>query len=171
MNRLPKEPSPDGAPFEEGDGNGNSLKKVSLSGMVLVACPWVTDPAYNRSVFLIIEQNENGTIGVVLNKPMALDPKPLLNFLFKGESISEGSELGHFNFGGPNNGPILAIHSESALAEGGNSQGVYLSAQVDTLRQLAEHSPEHLRWIIGHANWEKSQLEQEIIDEIGRAHV
>jgi putative transcriptional regulator len=91
---------------------------------------------------------------------MVMDPKPLLNFLFEGEVVGATCNgMSHFNFGGPNNGPILAIHNESALAEGGNDQGVYLSAQVETLRQLAQSSPEHLRWFIGHASWDKSQLE------------
>jgi putative transcriptional regulator len=155
MNRLPS----DQVPFE-----GNS-QKVLLTGSVLVSSPWVRDPNFANSVCLIVEHSDNGTVGVLLNRPMVMDPKPLLNFLFEGEVVGAASGMAHFNFGGPNNGPILAIHNESALAEGGNDHGVYLSAQVETLRQLAQSSPEHLRWFIGHATWGKSQLEQEIVSE------
>jgi len=163
MNRLPSDPMPQGS--GNGDGLGSS-DKVLLTGTVLVAGPWVRDPNFAKSVCLIVEHTDKGAAGVFLNRPIVFDPKPLLNFLFEGEPSSVASiGTGHFNFGGPQNGPILAIHNESALAEGGNDQGVYLSAQVETLRQLAQSSPEHLRWFIGHATWGKSQLEREIVAE------
>lgn len=163
MSRLPSDAMP------KGSGNGQGLgssDRVLLTGSVLVASPWVRDPNFSKSVCLIVEHSVMGAAGIFLNRPMVMDPKPLLNFLFEGEAANNGGvDLGHFNFGGPKNGPILAIHNESALAEGGNDHGVYLSAQVETLRQLAQSSPEHLRWIIGHATWDKSQLEQQIVDE------
>lgn len=161
MNRLPSDPSPGGS--GKGQGSGDS-ERVLLTGSLLASSPWVRDPAFANSVCLIVEHSDSGAVGVFLNRPMVMDPKPLLNFLFEGEVVGATcGGMSHFNFGGPNNGPILAIHNESALAEGGNDQGVYLSAQVETLRQLAQSSPEHLRWFIGHAAWGKSQLEQEII--------
>ena len=162
MNRLPSEQ----APFE-GDGQGfGRSEKVLLTGSVLVSSPWVQDPNIASGVCLIVEHTDKGAVGVFLNRPMVMDPKPLLNFLFEGEVVAAaGTGMSHFNFGGPNNGPILAIHNESALAEGGNDHGVYLSAQVETLRQLAQSSPEHLRWFIGHATWGKLKLEQEIVSE------
>ncbi|MFN5393891.1 MAG: YqgE/AlgH family protein [Planctomycetota bacterium] len=162
MNRLPSEQ----VPFE-GDGQGfGRSEKVLLTGSVLVSSPWVQDPNIASGVCLIVEHTDKGAVGVFLNRPMVMDPKPLLNFLFEGEVVAAaGTGMSHFNFGGPNNGPILAIHNESALAEGGNDHGVYLSAQVETLRQLAQSSPEHLRWFIGHATWGKLQLEQEIVSE------
>lgn len=159
MNRLPSDQSP--------ENQGNS-EKVLLTGSLLAASPWAREPNFRNSVCLIVEHGEEGAVGVVLNRPMELDPKPLMSFLFEGQEqvamASADVRTAHFNFGGPNNGPILAIHSESALAEGGNNHGVYLSAQLPTLRQLAQNSPEHLRWFIGHAAWAKSQLEQQIVD-------
>ncbi|MCY3007858.1 MAG: YqgE/AlgH family protein [Planctomycetota bacterium] len=159
MNRLPSDQS------RENQGNSD---KVLLTGSLMAASPWARDPNFRNSVCLIVEHGEQGAVGVVLNRPMELDPKPLLSFLFEGQEQelvdTAGIPMAHFNFGGPNNGPILAIHNESALAEGGNNHGVYLSAQLPTLRQLAQNSPEHLRWFIGHAVWTKSQLEQQIVD-------
>ena len=161
MNRLPSDQVPEG----NGQGLGDS-GKILLTGSVLVSSPWVQDPSIANSVCLIVEHTDQGAVGVFLNRPMVMDPKPLLNFLFEGEVVGAAvAGMSHFNFGGPNNGPILAIHNESALAEGGNDHGVYLSAQVETLRQLAQSSPEPLRWFIGHATWGKSQLEREIVAE------
>ncbi len=138
-------------------------ERVSLAGYLLVASPEMADPVFSHTVCLVVEHTAKHAIGVVLNKPMTLDPKPLWTELFQSGSKPEVT-LSHFNFGGPKSGPILAIHSDSSLAEGGNNQGVYLSAQVETLRKLASTTPAHMRWIIGHANWGPSQLETEIVD-------
>jgi putative transcriptional regulator len=121
-----------------------------------------------RTVCLIVEHTAEHAVGIVLNRPMAVDPRPFWGQLFEGEKQPERS-ADHFNFGGPKNGPILAIHSDSSLAEGGNNQGVYLSAQVDTLKKLAVMTPDHLRWFIGHVNWDAGQLEGQILS--GSWHV
>jgi putative transcriptional regulator len=83
--------------------------------------------------------------------------------LLEGAAKPENA-VSHINFGGPQNGPVLAIHDNELLAEGGNSQGVYLSAQTETLRKIAQVTPDHCRLFIGHAVWQVSQLETEIVN-------
>ena len=68
----------------------------------------------------------------------------------------------HLNFGGPHSGPVVAIHNREALAEGGNGNGIYLAAQVETLKKLALVPPEHYRLLVGHAAWKAGKLEEEI---------
>lgn len=143
--------------------------RVSLAGCLLAAHIDVVDPMFSRGVCLIVEHTDEATVGIMLNRPLAMDPNPFWKTLFEGKPSIQGGMAGHFNFGGPQNGPIVAIHSDSTLAEGGNGDGIYVSAQVETLQKLAETAPEHLRWFIGHAVWEKSRLEQEIVE--GKWHV
>lgn len=119
---------------------------------------------FNKGVCLIVEHTEKGTVGIMLNRPLTIDPTPVWKTLFQGGLSPKVGLAGHFNFGGPENGPIVAIHNDSKLADGGNSQGVYVSAQAESLQKLASTAPEHLRWFIGHAEWRKSELEQEIVD-------
>lgn len=153
MNRLPG-----------GSKGDESAEGGLLTGCVLASSPSYMDSDLDRSVCLIIEQTEDATIGVFLNRPMDVDPKPLWNLLMMDGGTLEAVRQGHFNFGGPNNGPILAIHSDSQHAEAGNELGVYLSAQTETLKKLVHGAPEHLRWFIGNASWEKGELEREIVD-------
>ncbi len=40
--------------------------------------------------------------------------------------------------------------------------GVYLAAQVDTLKKLVYIAPEHYRLVVGHAAWEANQLVEQI---------
>lgn len=158
MNRIPAGKSD----LSSGDGELQP-ERVSLAGCLLAAHVDMEDPLFRNGVCLIVEHTEKGTVGIMLNRPLAMDPTPVWKTLFQSES-SEGNALsGHFNFGGPENGPIVAIHSDSTLAEGGNSQGVYVSAQAESLQKLATTAPEHLRWFIGHAQWGRSELEREIV--------
>lgn len=42
---------------------------TALKGSLLVAYPTLSDPNFNRTVVLVCEHNEDGAVGVVLNRP------------------------------------------------------------------------------------------------------
>jgi putative transcriptional regulator len=148
--------------------DGDGIPRVSLAGFLLVAAPGVQDPVFSRSVCMIVEHSDEHTIGIMLNKPLAIDTKLLWSQLLDGVE-KPVNLLGHVNFGGPTNGPVLAIHDNKQLAEGGNDQGIYLSAQAETLKKIAQDSPDHCRIFVGHSVWSVSQLETEIVD--GKWHI
>jgi putative transcriptional regulator len=152
MNRLPKD-----------ENSGETVPRVSLAGYLTVAAPGVQDPVFARSVCIIVEHSPERTVGIMLNRPLELDTNPLWEQLLEGAEKPTHA-VSHVNFGGPQNGPVLAIHDHKQLAEGGNNQGVYLSAQTETLKKLAQVAPQHCRLFIGHAVWQVSQLEQEIVN-------
>jgi putative transcriptional regulator len=152
MNRTPKIPNSD-----------DLAPRISLAGYLMVAAPGVQDPVFARSVCIIVENSLERTIGIMLNRPLAIDTTSLLEQLLEGAAKPQNA-VSHINFGGPQNGPVLAIHDNELLAEGGNSQGIYLSAQTETLRKIAQVTPDHCRLFIGHAVWQVSQLETEIVN-------
>lgn len=152
MNRIP-----------ESLGKKDENPRISLAGRLLIAAPCVQDPVFCRSVCIVVEHSTEQTIGIMLNRRLAVDSNAFLEQLLDGAESTESS-ISYVNFGGPQNGPVLAIHDNQQLAEGGNSQGVYLSAQTDTLKKLAITTPEHCRLFVGHAVWQVSQLETEIIN-------
>ena len=157
MNRIPKSEHLD-----------EDQPRISLAGYLLVASPGIKDPVFERSVCIIVEHTKERTIGIMLNRPLAIDTSALWEQLLEG-AAKPANAVSHLNFGGPQNGPVLAIHDNEHLAEGGNSQGVYLSAQTETLKKLAQVTPEHCRLFIGHAVWSFLQLETEVVD--GQWHV
>lgn len=152
MNRLP-----------EASDSKEENPRISLAGSLLIAAPSIQDPVFARSVCIVVEHSTEQTIGIMLNRRLAVDSGMFLEQLLDGASAVD-STISYVNFGGPQNGPVLAIHDNQLLAEGGNSQGVYLSAQSDTLKKLAQTTPEHCRLFVGHAVWQVSQLETEIIN-------
>ncbi len=154
MNRLP--------PSEEPESQS---PKLSLAGLLLVAAPQVHDELFGKTVCLVLEHGVEHSIAVVLNRPFALDVLPLWEQLTNGLTKTANPPH-HLNFGGPHSGPVVAIHNREALAEGGNGNGIYLAAQVETLKKLALVPPEHYRLFVGHAAWKAGLLEQEIMGGI-----
>ena len=153
MNRLPK----------DNENQDSQHLPMSLTGVLLVATPRLTDDIFGRSVCLVLEHVPDHSVGVVLNRPFAIDVAPLWQELTSGLSKT-ASPPPHLHFGGPVSGPVVAIHDRESLAEAGNGNGVYLAAQVENLKKLVLIPPEHYRLFVGHAAWKSGQLEQEIRD-------
>lgn len=144
-------------------GTQDESPRISLAGYLLVAAPGIQDPVFARSVCIVVEHSAEQTIGIMLNRRLVMDTALLWDQLLEG-STKPANAVSYVNFGGPQSGPVLAIHDNQQLAEGGNSQGIYLSAQSDTLKKLAQTTPNHCRLYVGHAVWRVAQLETEIIN-------
>jgi putative transcriptional regulator len=144
--------------------NGDDTKytpTMDLAGQLLVAAPKVEDDIFSRSVCLVLQHAPEQSVGVLLNRPFSLDVRPLWEHLTEGLTKT-ASPPDYLNFGGPNSGPVVAIHDRPNLAEAGGKNGVYLAAQVETLRKLALVSPDHYRLFVGHSVWPSGQLEKEV---------
>ncbi len=191
------------------------IANPSLSGNLLVASSLVTDPIYAGGVCLIIYQDEDQTIGVMLNRPLQPTPEALLK-VFGAEpgpssrlnpqnkaleeppseviadSDSAGSEAAPdeiapshsegglsvpsgdakemastspwrmIHFGGPQSGPVVAIHQQSELAEAETGTGIYVAAQKQHLENLVRRDQVPYRLIVGHLGWRSENLAAEI---------
>ena len=56
-------------------------KLNNFKGKILVSLPATSDDFFSRSVVLIVEDNEDGTIGFILNKPMEYNINELIKNL------------------------------------------------------------------------------------------
>ncbi|MEK6247227.1 MAG: YqgE/AlgH family protein [Planctomycetales bacterium] len=129
-----------------------------LKGQLLVATPQLTDPNFSRTVVLMIEHDENGAFGVILNRPSA---RTVADVWSEMEN-SPCECLEAINVGGPVMGPILALHSEISLSEAEVLPGVYLAAQRDTLDKLVRRAEAEFRLFSGYAGWGEGQLDYEL---------
>jgi len=139
-----------------------ALTKELLTGQLLVAtdCHEPSGPLA-RSVCLIVEHGERGTVGLVLNRSVASDLRELWSQLAQGgESTSKAPD--RIYLGGPLNGPMVAVHDDATSADGGNGLGLFFSAQADTLRRLVASPPGRCRLVVGCFRWQKRVLEEEI---------
>jgi len=62
----------DGGSIDDGDGTVPDPLAGSMSGRLLVATPQLRDPRFARTVVLLLDHDESGTVGVVLNQPLDL---------------------------------------------------------------------------------------------------
>lgn len=125
----------------------------SLAGSLLVATPILVDPNFFRTVVLVLQHDEEGCVGVVLNRPT---DEPVANHL--PEWASAVPEPRTVYYGGPVE-PAVAIGL--GLAAKGMSTGVPGLSLVD-LTELPEDVNHPVRIYSGYAGWGSEQLESEI---------
>jgi len=129
-------------------------------GDLLISEPFLPDPNFERSVILLCEHNEEGTLGFVLNKPTEYQLSDVIE------------EVGSYEKKLYNGGPVQMntlhfIHrSAQAISDsaplgngmlwGGNFEE--LLSLINT-RQLA---PEDVRFFVGYSGWGPGQLEDEL---------
>ena len=82
---------------------------------------------------------------------------------FKSElKPTQGSPLAMLHFGGPNSGPVVAIHQDHQQAEAETGDGIYVAAQKHHLENLVRDPQASYRLIVGHLSWKPEQLEHEL---------
>lgn len=129
-------------------------------GKILISEPFLNDPNFKRTVILLTEHNEEGSVGFVMNKPTAYKlnqvvedfpefdspvyyggPVQLntLQFIYKGEDIIDGSA------------EILP--------------GLYWGGSFDILRTLIEAGEVNsadFRFFLGYSGWGEGQIDEEL---------
>ena len=107
---------------------------------------------------LLIRHDEDGALGVVLNRPADKTLKELW------ESVSETPchREERVNLGGPVPGPLMAIHTQPALADIEVLPGRVLRHGQGQAGVAGRREGDRLRVFVGHAGWGGGQLEGEL---------
>ena len=130
-------------------------------GMFLVAGPRLLDPGFARTVVLLLEYDETGALGLVINRPTQLSLRDAL------VTPPPGSREHIVHTGGPvEHQRLLALlRSPDAVDDAQHLFGdVYASASFDTLRRMLEREghAEDVRAYLGYAGWSPGQLDAEL---------
>jgi len=141
------------------------VENVNLSGHFLIAMPAMTDPYFARSVTFICEHNQDGAMGVVINRPIDMNLDALFEQInLELENTSFADKTVHF--GGPvqiDRGFVLhqpAGDWDSTIAVHGQTA---LTTSKDILEAVAKgQGPEKILVTLGYAGWGAGQLEQEM---------
>jgi putative transcriptional regulator len=135
------------------------------SPVLLVAMPQVLDPFFHRSVVLLIQHDEEGSLGFIVNRPTDIKVREILQGMevtWKGESEAVAY------FGGPVRPQLGSVlFGAPELPEAGAAvevlPGLCLTQHVGDLSQLAADPPGQFRLFLGYAGWGEGQLMQEIL--------
>jgi putative transcriptional regulator len=130
----------------------------SYAGHFLVASPHLLDPNFARTVVLLVQHNEEGALGMVINRPVEKTVQDLWREIGGGPCHS--TEPVHL--GGPVPGPLMAVHRIESLAELEILPGVFFCASKPNLDALVERAGEPLKIFVGHSGWGPGQLDNEL---------
>src|SRR5581483_6683525 len=104
----------------------------SYKGHLLVASPKLRDPNFFRAVVLLVQHDENGSLGLVLNRPMEV----AVQAAWKQLSQSPCEIEGHLHHGGPCEGVLMALHTDMEASDLEIVGGVYFSTTKDAIEHL-----------------------------------
>jgi putative transcriptional regulator len=137
--------------------------QLSFQGHLLVAAPSWRDDLFERVVCLVVQHGPQGAVGILLNRSLGAEASGLWQHLAAGNKLENKLPL---HFGGPQSGPVVAVHNRRELAEFTSAEGVYFAAQIHHLQQLVASSPVNsaVKIIVGQADWKAGQLETEFMD-------
>ena len=131
----------------------------SIQGQFLVASRSLKDLNFYQTIVLMIQHNDEGALGLVLNRPTDSGIAEVWEMLSE-EPCKEGDAI---YLGGPVPGPLIALHDHPDLGDGlGVIDGVYMATEREQLNRLVNSRPKNMRLFSGYSGWAGGQLEQEI---------
>ena len=151
------------------------VHEASIAPGLLVAMPQLVDPNFHRAVVLMVEHNDEGSFGLIVNRPSTMSVSALLGAL---DMTWRGDDAAVVWTGGPvmpTSGWVLhqptarvgrgAPTLQSGLESDGTvsfAPGIDLSTSPDKLRVIAAEPPIRTRFLLGYAVWGPGQLASEM---------
>lgn len=137
-----------------------------LRNQFLVAMPSLNDEQFGQTVTLLCEHNDEGALGLVVNRPTDLKLADMLGHL--------GLDTSQFGDGSPPvfwGGPVQPERGFVVHAEPGDwdatlhiGERLHVTTSRDILDALAAGGgPRHYIVVLGYAGWDAGQLENEIL--------
>lgn len=130
----------------------------SIAGQLLVASPTLVDPNFARSVVFMMEHDEQGAVGIVLNRPTEADVLDHLpgwfsstvnpRVVFIGGPVGEGGGIG-----------LARGTGGEPLAGWPETLGV---RAVDLETEPGDRDLLDVRIFVGYSGWAPGQLEAEL---------
>lgn len=135
----------------------NNIKK----GSILISEPFLPDSNFERTVILICEHTEEGSVGFVMNKPSTYVVKDVMegglnidNRVFIGGPVQRDSF--HYIHKDPNIDGAVPVRD-----------GLYWGGEFDELKSksLSGYQFDNFKFFIGYSGWSEGQLENEMKDK------
>ena len=134
--------------------------KKPIQGALLISEPFLNDSYFRRSVVLLTEHNDKGTLGFILNRPTDLKVSDAI------EDFPKFDEP--LYFGGPvETDSLFYIHSLGEKLPGSKeiAPGIFWSGDFEQLKFLIDTkqvNQDQVRFFVGYSGWEPKQLDSEL---------
>lgn len=142
------------------------MKRNTLApatGRILLSEPFLNDSFFRRSVILLAQNSERGSMGFILNKPVGYNIHELINDFPEMDN--------QVYFGGPvESNSLFFIHTipqliDSSFEIGG---GIHYGGDFNKLKKLATVGlikPHQIRFFAGYSGWDSGQLDFEMQED------
>ena len=143
------------------------MRSSNLTNQFLIAMPSLADPNFSHTVTYICAHNEDGAMGIVINRPLDLALGEVLRQMNMASESEEVDAIPVYH-GGPvqtDRGFILH-HSDTEWQSSIRiTEGMGIATSRDILQAIAEgKGPKDSLVALGYAGWGAGQLEDEIKD-------
>lgn len=129
-------------------------------GALLISEPFLKDYYFRRSVILLAEHDENGSFGLIINKPLEIK----INEIVK--------DFPEFNanvyIGGPvKTDNLFVLHTLGRKIPGSSKimDGIYWGGDIEVIKSMIEEkkiTEKEIRFYIGYSGWDANQLSREL---------
>jgi len=129
-------------------------------GALLVAEPSIIgDVSFNRSVVLLAEHNNNGSVGFILNKPLEYQLKDFLPEVNSSLKVYNGGPVEQDN--------LYFIHKVPDLIPDSIeiSSGIYWGGDFNTILDMLQKNSldeDQIQFFLGYSGWTSDQLDNEL---------
>ncbi|PWI31559.1 transcriptional regulator [Flavobacteriaceae bacterium LYZ1037] len=129
-------------------------------GDLLIAEPSIIgDVSFNRSIVLLADHTDEGSIGFILNKPLEYTIHDLIPEIKANFKIYNGGPVEQDN--------LYFIHKIPELIPNSIeiSLGIYWGGDFDRVAELIannEISEDNIRFFLGYSGWDSNQLNEEL---------
>jgi len=136
----------------------NNLKPTK--GKILISEPFLVDYYFKRSVVLLAEHNEEGSFGLIINKPVDI----ILSDILKDFPVFDTPVF----LGGPvKTDSLYFIHTLGKEIENSLeiTEGLYWGGEIEHVKELitiGKVQPNEIKFFVGYSGWVSKQLEGEL---------
>jgi putative transcriptional regulator len=136
------------------------MSKANHKGKLLIAKPSLLgDYTFNRVVILLTDYNETGAVGFVLNKPMDISLKDIIDDINVDFTVYNGGPVERSNLFFIHRLPEL-IPNSIAIAD-----NLYWGGDFETIKSLLNNNQipsNSIRFFLGYSGWDIDQLDNEL---------
>ncbi|MDQ5929564.1 MAG: putative transcriptional regulator [Bacteroidota bacterium] len=136
--------------------------KIS-QGSILVSEPFLNDPYFKRSVVLIAEEDADGILGFILNKPLKINITDIMNDFPEFTSP--------VYFGGPvQTEDLFYVHTINNLKDAQKiTDNIYFGGSYEQLKLMVDIGkilPHMISFFVGYSGWDTGLIAQELAEKI-----
>lgn len=129
-------------------------------GRILISEPFLMDNYFKRSIVLITEHTDEGTVGFVLNKPVNMKVHEIMTDFPPMDAI--------VSLGGPvQTNTLHYVHTLGDIIPNSVKviDNIYWGGEFEVIKRLLESGSlnnDNIRFFLGYSGWQSNQLEDEL---------